>query len=92
MILDTDQETFKHILKAFRKHTYPFYLKDHKQKKFNDFMSRYIIDEKCLWSGFQLYSLEELISEKPNFTKYGAKRSIAAKKVYDAYQKGGNLV
>lgn len=51
MVFETDQETFKHVMKAFKKHTYPFHLGVDEQKKFNDFMSRYIIDEKFLWSG-----------------------------------------
>lgn len=52
MTFSADEETFKHVMKYFKKHEYPFKMSSEKRRKFNEFMIKYIIDEKFLWSGY----------------------------------------
>jgi hypothetical protein len=67
MTFEADEETFKLVMKCFKKHEYPFQISSKRRKKFNDFMVKYIIDESYLWSGYQLYTIDDLFREKTNF-------------------------
>lgn len=55
MTFNADEETFKLVMKYFKRQLYPFNISADKRKKFNEFMLKYVIDEKFLWEKYQLY-------------------------------------
>lgn len=70
MTFNADEETFKLVMKYFKRQLYPFNISAEKRKKFNEFMLKYVIDEKFLWDKYQLYPVSSMFLDKPNLSKY----------------------